>query len=299
MKNLLIIVVGAIVIIGGYFVLGQREKANTTTQSVEQDQSQVPIQSHRTYSVKVVSNAKNIQPSQETKLVYTIENERGELLKNFEVTHEKLMHFIVVRKDLQYFQHLHPDFNKETGEFSVAITFPTDGPYRLFSDFAPRRDGTIEPLPVTLNYDVEVGRMDNYKPVALVADTQSSKLAGTYLVDVAVNKPVAGANSAYTLTVKRNGQSVTNLEKYLGALGHSVLLKEDTLNYIHTHAMEGMGSGPAIMFHTTFPEPGLYKTFTQFQHEGKVQLVEYALSVSEPSTTQSETIEMDHSMMGH
>lgn len=292
MKSLFIIVVAAVVLMGGYFVLGQREKANTTIQSVEQDLSQVPIQSHRTYSIKVVSNAKNIQPSQETKLVYKIENERGELLKNFEITHEKLMHFIVVRKDLQYFQHLHPDFNKETGEFSVAITFPTDGPYRLFSDFAPKKDGTIEPLPATLNYDVEVGKMDNYKPIAMVADTQPSKSVGAYLVGVSVNKPVVEANSAYTLTIKRNGQPVTNLEQYLGALGHSVLLKEDTLNYIHTHAMEGMGSGPAIMFHTTFPEPGLYRTFTQFQHEGKVQLVEYALSVSELSTTQTETTEM-------
>lgn len=48
-------------------------------------------------------------------------------------------------------------------------------------------------------------------------------------------------------------------------------------------AMQGeaaTGSGPDIKFATTFPEPGVYKIFTQFQHEGEVQTVDYIVKVN-------------------
>jgi len=81
----------------------------------------------------------------------------------------------------------------------------------------------------------------------------------------------------------------------LGALGHSVILKEGMLDFIHTHAVEAdstteghgehgatietTGAGPTISFATYFPEVGLYKIFTQFQHEGTVQTVNYTVAV--------------------
>jgi hypothetical protein len=104
--------------------------------------------------------------------------------------------------------------------------------------------------------------------------------------------------------VNKNGQPVTNLENYLGALGHSVILKANTLDFIHTHALDGsvgqmpvmpgmdhsmeamsndmsMGeeNGPQIKFATTFPSSGIYKVFTQFQHQGKVITSDYVVLV--------------------
>ena len=57
---------------------------------------------------------------------------------NKNIVHEKIMHFIVIRKDLANFQHVHPDFNSSTGEFTLSnLTLPSDGEYRLFADFTP------------------------------------------------------------------------------------------------------------------------------------------------------------------
>ena len=62
----------------------------------------------------------------------------GKILKDFALAHEKLLHLIVVRKDLGDFQHLHPELNTKTGEFSLNdLTLPTDGAYRIFADFTP------------------------------------------------------------------------------------------------------------------------------------------------------------------
>ncbi|MEZ4690960.1 MAG: hypothetical protein R3A12_12585 [Ignavibacteria bacterium] len=82
--------------------------------------------------------------------------------------------------------------------------------------------------------------------------------------------------------ILKNGQDVTNLKNYLGALGHMVIISEDASLYLHVHPMEqetgeekehdhsGSGemkmdsdkmtkSGPSVAFHTEFPEAGIYK----------------------------------------
>lgn len=257
------------------------------------------VQSHRGYELQVVSGISQVKPGQESTFVYKIVNDRGEVLKDFATVHEKIMHFIVVRKDLQEFQHLHPTFNQGTGEFTVAVTFPTDGPYRLFPDFTPGKsaDNAMQ-LVVTLNQDVEVGDMMQYTAMPVQADAIAEKSTGDYRISFATPNPLlAQSEATYTLTVKKNGQPVTNLENYLGALGHSVILKEGTLDFIHAHAEAGKVKGPDISFFTSFPEAGLYKTFTQFQHEGKVQTVDYTLSVGE-NTDNGGAPEADDGMNG-
>jgi hypothetical protein len=81
------------------------------------------------------------------------------------------MHFIVVRKDLTQFQHLHPDFNQETGEFSVAVTFSAAGPYRFFADFSPETDNPMK-LPVTVYSDLPVGDVADFQPQEVTPDTK-------------------------------------------------------------------------------------------------------------------------------
>ena len=98
----------------------------------------------------------------------------------------------------------------------------------------------------------------------------------------------------YSLVVEKIKQSIT-LEKYLGALGHSVILKEGALDYIHTHTGEQSSAGGQmehnvrstntrpqtnkIDFSTTFPDKGIYRIFTQFQHKGKVITTTYTVEV--------------------
>ena len=62
---------------------------------------------------------------------------------------------------------------------------------------------------------------------------------------------------------------MTNLDNYLGALGHVVVISEDTEQYLHVHPNDQADKGPNIGFNTNFEKPGLYRVFLQFNHGGQ------------------------------
>lgn len=283
-KNYLLLLIFLMVVgIGGYFVL------------VSPRGKQV-IQSHRSYELEIVSGASNVKPQQSTSIVYKIKNDKGEVLKKFEVAHEKIMHFILVRHDLQQFQHIHPEYNGLTGEFTIDVTFLTDGPYRLFPDFTPSVDNP-QKLPVTVYVDIQVGDIGNYTAQAVTPETEKTKSEDGYEIIYTLPQQVQKQEElTYSLEVAKDNLPVTDLESYLGALGHSVIIKKETLDFIHTHAGETDGNqgvqhdgamtgntenkGPKIEFGTTFPQSGIYKIFTQFQHQGKILTTDYVVQVN-------------------
>ncbi|KAF9108210.1 hypothetical protein BGX30_008661, partial [Mortierella sp. GBA39] len=48
----------------------------------------------------------------------------------------------------------------------------------------------------------------------------------------------------YTIEDAGTGAPVTDLQPYLGAVGHVVILSEDAEQYLHVHPMDEKGSGP-------------------------------------------------------
>ncbi|MEP7218751.1 MAG: hypothetical protein ABI876_07525, partial [Bacteroidota bacterium] len=116
-------------------------------------------------------------------------------------------------------------------------------------------------------------------------------------------KIIAGKDVMLHFQVRdAKGKPITDLEPYLGAMGHAVLLSSDTKVYLHTHPMEGgtdHGSmdhgtmksdsgagaatehGPNVIFHTNFPSAGYYKVWGQFQHRGKIVTAPFVLKVEE------------------
>lgn len=74
-------------------------------------------------------------------------------------------------------------------------------------------------------------------------------------------------------------QGIQDLEPYLGAIGHVVILSEDTEHYLHVHPLDGQDTGPKAEFVTSFPESGVYKIWGQFQHNGEVFTVSFAVEV--------------------
>ncbi len=281
MKRYLIVIAIAIIVLGGglYFFLNRTDTSKHGGGHTAETGDNPVIQSHRSYQIEVISDT-TIKLNEPTTFTYKIKNDKGEMLKNYEVAHEKIMHFIVIRKDLQNFQHLHPNFNKQTGEFTVDITFPNDGPYRVFPDFTPIEDNP-QKLPVTVYHDIDVGDINRYKAQPVIPDIQPKKIVGEYQITYNFPAEVMMRNEInYNLSIEKNSQPVKDLENYLGALGHSVILKEGSLDFIHTHAEEGNASrGPEIKFSTSFPEDGIYKIFTQFQHQGKVVTTGFIIKV--------------------
>lgn len=241
------------------------------------------------YHMSITSEVQDLVPGKMVELKYQIYNEE-DVLRTFNVVHKKIMHFIAVRKDLSGFQHLHPDFDPSTGEFSQEIIFPSEGVYRLFSNFSPE-GVTGEPLVAFA--DVEVGDLSKYKPLEMTADGSFEKEVEGYSVTYIQDEEfVAQEETSYAFKIQKNGELVTDLQPYLGALAHSIVLRADSLDFVHNHPagmdMSGMehhghemtsSDDRTITFSTEFPNPGLYKIFVEFQHDGKLMMTDFVIPV--------------------
>jgi hypothetical protein len=198
----------------------------------------------------------------------------GRALHDYELSHEKELHLIVVRRDLDGFQHVHP-VRAADGTWSVPLDLRKGGTYRMFADFKPA--GLDRGL--TLGTDVSVA--GPFTPVPLPEPATRSVVDG-YDVTLA-GTPVAGEESELTFTVSRNGKPVRDLEPYLGAFGHLVSLRTGDLAYLHTHpaqeAHAGERGGPQVTFATTFPTAGTYRLFLDYQHGGEVRTASFTVNV--------------------
>lgn len=266
----------------------------------------MPIQSHRSYCVKSDSTGKTYSVNMPSEYLFSLVDDQGNTLKNFQITHTKLMHVIVARKDLKYFQHVHPEFDQTTGTFTFKdLTFPADGVYRIFADFAPsggQMDAMGMPLTVTVSEDVSVGIGAGYTPEALGSGEKAKTFDG-YQVALSADQPlVSGKEVMLTFNLKQNSKPVTDLEPYLGALGHAVILREGNLDFIHAHPMEDVNRPQTgdVGFMVDFPEAGKYKIFTQFQRAGKVFTTDFVVTVDQGASSAGSMQSMpgmDHSKM--
>jgi len=191
----------------------------------------------------------------------------GRPVTAFDVEHDRRMHLIVVRRDGTAFQHVHPTMASD-GTWSVPLTMPTAGSYRAFADFTP-----AGAAPTTLGVDLAVPGL--FEPVAH-APTRTATVDG-YDITLAGDL-IGGRDSPLTLTVRRDGQPVTDLEPYLGAYGHLVVLRESDLAYLHVHPDGGtISAGPDIRFVAGVPTDGSYRLFLDFQHDGAVRTAEFTV----------------------
>ncbi len=207
-------------------------------------------------------------------LIMNVTNEDGKPVKEFELEHEKLMHLIVVSKDLSFFDHIHPEY-KGDGEFIISPNFPTGGEYKLFADYVPKGASKI-----VKSTEVSVGGQ-KVQPTKLVADKELTKVVDGKEVTLEFDHLMTNMELTMNFTIKdaKTKKPITNLQPYLGAIGHVVAISGDTETYLHVHPINENSTGPDAKFMTTFPKKGLYKIWGQFQHNGKVFIVPFTVNV--------------------
>ncbi|WP_200892535.1 hypothetical protein [Aliterella atlantica] len=69
-------------------------------------------------------------------LEINVQDATGKPINKFDVSHEQLMHLIVVSDDLRFFGHLHPRYEGNR-RFTVKAQLPRSGEYTRFSDYKP------------------------------------------------------------------------------------------------------------------------------------------------------------------
>ncbi|PGA44363.1 hypothetical protein COL84_30400, partial [Bacillus pseudomycoides] len=68
----------------------------------------------------------NPKENQKEKLAIEVKDSQNKPIEDYEINHEKKMHLIVVSKDLSYFNHIHPTYDRN-GKFNVDVSFPKGG----------------------------------------------------------------------------------------------------------------------------------------------------------------------------
>ena len=202
-------------------------------------------------------------------LSFRILDAEGRAVRDFEEEQEKRMHLIVVRRDTQGFQHLHPRMDRD-GRWSTPVTLPEAGSYRAFADF--QRDGEKS----TLGADLTVDGPVDWQPLPAAASTARTD---GYEVRLSGGSSRAGRESELAFVVTRDGRPIRT-EPYLGAGGHLVALREGDLGYLHTHPAKQGEAGDAVPFATAFPSEGRYRLFFQFKHQGRVHTAAFTRDVT-------------------
>lgn len=232
------------------------------------------------------------QPRLPTTLTLTVRDAAsGAPLTDLQPEHQRLLHLIVVSDDLALFSHVHPD-SLGPGQFRIAYTFPSAGPYHLFADFVSAALGAQQ-----ASASLEVaGPAPAPAPLAPEGTTCACNGAQVSL-QVDPNPPRVGQPARLTFRLSQAGQPLDTLAPYLGVAGHLVAISQDLQEYLHAHPggqpMEhGAGHmampmasptarfGPEVTFTVTFQRAGPHKVWGQFSLDGDVITAPFVVQVA-------------------
>lgn len=237
-------------------------------------------------------------------LLFTVSHPgTGEVIQDFAMVHDQFYHLFVVSQDLQHFEHIHP-VKDANGVWSIDVVLPEAGYYKVLSDFVPL-GGTGQfigkPL-VTAGYTGDL----TADSAMLIPDRNLSKTVNGLTATLSFNPStfVAGlyGHLNFYLTDADTGQPVTDLQTYLGAFGHTLILSEDMVDFVHSHPLdlsagfdeevgpmmfmipmgvdpETLRGGPQITFDGLMPRAGLFRAFTQVRWRNEVRTFMFTFDV--------------------
>lgn len=180
-----------------------------------------------------------------------------ERVTEFQMAHEALLHAVMIRPDLSGYEHFHPTIS-DRGSWEVTLDQP--GPWHLIFDSTPK--GESAPIVLSANLDDEV----EVEPVPLPDPDDDVVVDGLHLLRNGLNFSI----------YNEDGTPATGLEPYLGQAAHLVAIRQGDLSYVHLHAMSEMDG--MFMFGDTLPQPGTYRLFLQFGHNGTLLTIPFTVA---------------------
>lgn len=243
----------------------------------------------REYGLELATTPGAVKVGVPITMLFTVRHPgTNDLVKNFEVVHEKRYHLFVVSRDMEVFEHIHPE-QRADGRWAIEVTLPRPGYYQLLSDFLPSGGSPqfIGRTVVTAGFS---GDLES-QAAHLQPDTVFNKTVGSLNAFVQFEPSILVAGQyghlSFTLTDAVTRQPVTDLQPYLGAFGHMLILSEDMQDYVHSHPFESpendiaKGSGgPNVVFEGYMPRPGRYRAWSQFLRKGELITVPFTINVS-------------------
>jgi hypothetical protein len=248
-----------------------------------------------------------VKPGEKATLRFQIRHpSTGEPIKKFEVVHEKQYHLFVISQDMEYFQHIHP-VEQPDGTWTIDVTLPKAGYYKVLSDFLPGGGSSqflARPL-VTAGY---TGDLEG-DSAHLIVDKSLTKTVDDITAILAYDPAtcIVGlyCHLNFNLTDSATHRPISDLQTYLGAFGHTLIMSEDMVDYVHSHPLdilaqpdddggppqflippgadlEKIRGGPSVTFEGLMPRPGRYRAWTQFRRHDKIHTFAFTFDAVAP-----------------
>jgi hypothetical protein len=211
-------------------------------------------------SVHLALTRRSFAPGTQVPVSFQVQDSDGTPVTSYDVEHEKRLHLIVLgTQSLTDFQHVHPTYAAD-GTWTARLRLAPGTSYRVYADGSTGGTDFLATAEIFVN-----GPGVFHGPVPTPA--MRDRVAGL-TVDLSQGDGTA------TLRVTDNGEPV-ELEPYLGALGHLVVIRVDDLSYLHVHPEQG----DAPEFAVSGLAPGRYRYFFDFQVDGVVHTAAFTQEV--------------------
>lgn len=232
-----------------------------------------------------------IDAGRPAELRFTVRDAASRPIRFLEKVHEQPIHLLIVSANLAEFAHIHPELQPDDS-YLVRHTFAHGGSYWLYADCTPPG----QPQSIT-RFRLDVAGATR-KAAPLLPDESLTKTQDGLTVKLSLPDHLWAGRD----TPLRFDTSASDLEPYLGAWAHILIVSEDRREFIHAHPIEesasssdpwhhshAAGPSPASVSTVTgFNRPGVYRLWIQFQRRGSVITIPYTLRV-EPAATAGET----------
>lgn len=206
----------------------------------------------------------------------------GAAVTRFELLHEKLFHLFVVSRDLLYFTHLHPVAGAG-GAFDIDLTLPHAGHYQLLADLVPTGAAPqlIQRTITTAGFEGPLHQVP-----ALAADL-ADKVIGNTRIHLTMREAMAGGERIMTFDLfdAVTGAPAVDLEPFLGAPGHLLVVSADLSYASHSHPLAEEGPASSVAFNVLFARAGMHRVWVQFQRSGRVITAAMTIPVDERQRT--------------
>jgi hypothetical protein len=244
-------------------------------------------------SMKLVTNPNRIEVGKEVELSFTPRDKSDRnVVVELQETHEKLLHVIAVNEDLTWFDHIHAEPDN-TGAYKVKETFPAAGKYLVYADYKTTIGG-----PQTDRLEVNVSGNRN----ASSHHQHHAKLkseTGGYSLSIENGNNLKTGSVSLPMVLLKDGKKVerADIENYLGAVAHIILIGQDDKDFVHIHP-ESTEMSP-IHAHADISKPGLYRMWVQFQTDGKVHTADFTLNFEQAAKTNEASHKHSHAAHKH
>jgi hypothetical protein len=194
-------------------------------------------------------------------------------VRKFAIVHERPMHLFVVGDSLEFFAHEHPA-EQPDGVFLIDVALPRAGPYMAIAEFLPE-GGTPQTFQQMFTTGEAFGR-----PANPAVDAGPRTVDGIRVtVDASQVKAGAARPLVFRVEDAATGAPVTDLQPYLGASAHLLMVPADLSEALHGHP-DPQFVEAGITFTPLVPRAGRYKMWIQFQRAGHVSTAAFVIEIA-------------------